>query len=449
MKVLLLLLLLPLTLAIHDAKNIVGPLSFPDTIDLKGFQLTGDAILDTNRIVLTPKPVISSSDEAGLKIDGALWTAHPQQLGKFTTEFTLRSVGNYGKTGAELDIFLVESISDDLATFTGIKIQIDSNGETGSAIKSYLSDGSSVHDSNKFFSSCLFAYQGSQVPMIVKLSYDLKTLKLTIDNKICFESDQIKLDLGKIHLGVVGSSPKDVLKYEQFEVLKLKTYDEVWAEDSQQLLPQAKPVSNVQLFREQQQRLREKSQESLESKETHDSKDSPYDTLVNELLAKLDSLGTGSGAASQSNLVNMNTNKQLTEITKVIKVLQEKHNDLSQTLTLLVQSVLKVEAKVNALEGASSDYLGRMGSFDTRLLQFNSFMNFQKEANGVELSKLNSILGILQDLEGHGKQDKFHDKIDSLSSFMKFVLIPIFIVLIVLFMAVYRLRNDIKHSKIL
>ncbi|GMF04696.1 unnamed protein product [[Candida] boidinii] len=163
----------------------------------------------------------------------------PKSLNDFSFEITMRSLGNYGKfTNAGISFWLLDSKfnsnNNNLQNFNGpqifkgLQILIDTNTASDySSVKFYLNDGTKPIDLNQdAIGIYALNYQDSQVPLTLKFGYKIneKWLKLTIDNKLLFESTDIDLSslLNNENLKIGITCQTDKSKHEQFEILRLK-----------------------------------------------------------------------------------------------------------------------------------------------------------------------------------------------------------------------------------
>lgn len=247
--------------------NVVVPdpkYSLPDLLTVKSIPNSWNAIdqttLEEGRIILTPKQ----------NSKGSLWLKSPVKLGEaFTIEWTVRSVKYVGKSTGGISFWLISSdnkkdssLYNGPAQFNGFQILVDNNSPLGPSVRGLLNDGSIKLDQqtiyDKSFASCLMGYQDSSVPITLRLSYseNLESsnnyfLKLQIDNRVCFQTNKIKLPLdsysnnGQFNIGVTADNANTD---ESFEVLQMKYYDSV-IEDvlipNVNSMPQPKMIAKV------------------------------------------------------------------------------------------------------------------------------------------------------------------------------------------------------------
>lgn len=236
----------------HSLDNLLKVLEIPSHWVAKD-----QTTLDEGRVMLTPKQ----------KSKGSLWLADPVKLqGEFTIEWTVRSVNYEGSSTGGLSFWFISSDNkadgsfyDGPSSFNGLQVLVDNNSPLGQSVRGVLGDSSakytkeSVHD--KAFASCLMGYQGTSVPVTMRLSYSesLSTtgrsqLKLQVDNRVCFQTDKIVFprdtlaNNGAYHIGVTADNGNTA---ESFEVLRMEYYDSVVEEA---LAPNTKEMSQPRMI---------------------------------------------------------------------------------------------------------------------------------------------------------------------------------------------------------
>ncbi|SMN18576.1 similar to Saccharomyces cerevisiae YFL048C EMP47 Integral membrane component of endoplasmic reticulum-derived COPII-coated vesicles, which function in ER to Golgi transport [Maudiozyma saulgeensis] len=213
--------------------------------------------LEEGRIILTPKK----------QSKGSLWLKSSVKLEKeFTIEWTVRSVNYEGDSTGGMALWFISSekmkdtsLYNGPAKFNGLQILVDNNGPLGQSIRGQLSDGSILFKKegiyDKSFGSCLMGYQGTSVPVTIRLSYseslvssNNNMLKLQVDNRVCFQTNKINLPRDAIAnngLYNVGITADNGNTDESFEVLKMKYYDTV-TEDA--LIPNVKAMGQPRMI---------------------------------------------------------------------------------------------------------------------------------------------------------------------------------------------------------
>lgn len=171
----------------------------------------GSGELNEGRYILTTKE----------SLFGEVWGNNLFNEKEFTFEVTLRSLGYHGKNvGSGLYIYLVEDAGM-LDQFKGLKIAFVNDGQP--SVRVYLGDGTRSTAMNDFIGSYHVEYQDSNVPVTLKFGYGDGMMKMTIDNKLMFETNKINFPVNNMRIGVVGDSRGE--HAEQYELLRFKAYD--------------------------------------------------------------------------------------------------------------------------------------------------------------------------------------------------------------------------------
>lgn len=236
----------------HSLDKLLTTLEIP-----KHWTAKEQTILEEGRVILTPKT----------NSKGSLWLVDPVKLGSdFTIEWTIRSVNYEGASAGGLSLWFIssdytkdKSLYDGPATYNGLQVLVDNNSPLGQSVRGVLSDGSakvstdSVH--NSAFASCLMGYQGTSVPLTMRLSYTeslpatgRSQLKLQVDNRVCFQTDKIILpkdgasNNGAYHIGITADNAKTP---ESFEVLRMQYFDSLVEEA---LAPNTKEMAQPRMI---------------------------------------------------------------------------------------------------------------------------------------------------------------------------------------------------------
>ncbi|OBA15220.1 uncharacterized protein OGAPODRAFT_39429, partial [Ogataea polymorpha] len=218
--------------------------SFPDLVSVKSlselqnnWQMYGDVEFSEGRVILTPAPSLLQKATREIT-SGAAWSINKISSDSFSLQFTFRSVGAFGFTGAGLSLWLLDQDpGSDTSNFggplqySGLQILLDANEQDlGPVFRVYVNDGSrKINLAQDYLGAYTYSFQDSQVPSTLKLGYENRKLKITCDNKLLFETDAINLDpyLKNMRVGITAASSKDAKKAEQFEILMFKFFDKV------------------------------------------------------------------------------------------------------------------------------------------------------------------------------------------------------------------------------
>lgn len=497
----------------HNMETPYDPISLPDLIsvskldDLKNiFIFAGDSILENGRIILTPSPKSSQEDstsDSQLQ-KSSMWLTNdilPKTLNDFSFEVTLRSLGSYGKfTNAGIAIWLLDSKfngnNNDLQNFNGprifkgLQILIDTNTASEySSVKFYLNDGTKQIDLNQdAIGIYALNYQDSQVPLTLKFGYKMneKWFKLTIDNKLLFETSDIDLSslLNNDNLKIGVTCQTDKLKHEQFEILRLKGYnyiveslisdqtESLFSLHAQESLDDLKRVRNGDStfnknnnknnhdsstlnFLDKQNELKD----NLNNNKLINDLNLKLDNLQNEISNSLNSLSMAAATLNGGNN-NVQANKQLFDLSKSIKNLNENlgnyHSQFSKNYEDLKSQNEILNRKYDLLIESLNSQSKLIEKFDERFLYFSQMFDKQFKNNEFlndNLNKLNDKYSSSNDNNKNNLADSAIEEVEifikSISYYIKIILIPILVVLLLLAGLVYRLRSDIKHSKVL
>lgn len=198
----------------------------------------GHTQLKEGRIVLTP-------DENSY---GSLWLK-PIPINdveaSFTLQWTFRSINYIGPSNGGISFWLLMNTGDEKGEdmdadlwpkkFNGLQILIDNSGPYGESVRVLLSDMAESIEladvDQHSFAQCLLGYQDASVPTTLRLSYnhENRLLKLQINNKICFQTQRVKLwdnNNNKVKIGVTANNygVNGVLNDESFEILQMKLF---------------------------------------------------------------------------------------------------------------------------------------------------------------------------------------------------------------------------------
>ena len=455
-------------------KNEISDLSIPDLPKLKNIQAIkdtwvakGSAKFFEGRVILTPKPTISSNIERQITV-GSLWSKsykNAPSLSEIEFQLTLRSLGKVGDTGAGISFFVVnddekQSSAYDYngyggpSRYTGLQITFDTNDrKLGSVIKVFMNDGTkNIQLQNDYIGAYKYEYQNSNVPVTVKVGYFKDWLKITADNKLLFESNQINLDSliksQALHIGVTAASRKDVGSYEQFELLRLKAYNKVTAElkaDCRQNLLATHNGNVVKLERK------------VESQEKHkeNARISDSDKSVSDLYSKLSDIqnylvdrqivqdGSASSEISASVLsdarqIKALLNKMIDSTNNVFRHVEQsnKRFDELEARYDKLQQLMQQHSRI--LENVESISRNQEKNIKQHVEQFSQTMD--NKVQGMQHEYLSRVSMPNPELEA---------KLNKLASVVKFVLLPVAILCCIILLLVNRIRHDIKHAKVL
>lgn len=428
-------------------------------------------------ILLTWQPVQNVQLDTGRllfpKSTGGIWSI--PHLAGTRDEWTIETVFRYSGSAANsndaaknngLAFWLVDSDhSRDSANFggpsqfDGFQFLVNNNEQPGLAI--YASDGShKAHNSlSASIGDCAFNYLDSQVPFTLRVSY-LKTkqwFKVQVDNNLCFKTDAIVLgeDVNDFKFGVTANIDPSTADF--FELLGLNVWSHLTADaiDDHGLMvdgqlkveyktvtagdpgqtadPILGKVSLMERIKQQRQQVL-RDQIERENGPTHGaSSDGAFEALSDKLQSLEEAI----------NLFSRSSNARL---------LEESISDLKQ-IQVQQQQVLA------GLQNSFTEFKSTIANHNAEIVQTISKINqkligevreqqysFDEIGKKVELLMLNHKEINYQYQRGPSDGTGASDV---LSAIIKWVLVPVFVVLLLLAFAVHRLRRDIKHAKLL
>lgn len=423
---------------------------------------SGDTEYDEGRIILTPKPKhIVPKDETGVQL-GSIWSAHSPatQLDSFTVELTIRSLGSFGLTNAGISLFLVDEGSANLgqsnfggpAVFKGLQLLVNMDEKLGPVLRVYLNDGKNINIAADYLGAYRYEYQGSHVPLTMKVAYENKFLKVTCDNKLLFQTDKVNLSSllsSNVKLGIAASSPKNLRYHEQFEILKLTSYDSATAdmkdENDESLVAKhadaldSRDGTGAAKFLQQQQKLRERL---VTHKPKADEGSSSPSSSTNEELeyirASLDSLVILVQKNGQARLL-----EELSQLSNTIET-------MSQGFGLL-QDQFEILNKYTELSNMYKKQFDLLDNYDTTLRSFDKVLQSQLKSTDNLDSKLSTLSSYYSSSMKENSNSDLGgaDSIGKLKSLIYMIFLPLLALLALVALWIHRLRNDIKHSKVL
>ncbi|KAI1125200.1 legume-like lectin family protein [Nemania abortiva] len=220
------------TTATAHAQFLVGELSFGYTgrindrgeASVPGFSVQGTPNFPeilSNKVILTP-PVPGNTR-------GAAWADQPNQYREWVADVDFRVNGGERGSG-NLNIWLARRGSQEIGSssiytvgrFDGLALVIDQHGGSAGMIRGFLNDGTtdfrSHHSVDSLaFGHCYYAYRNLGRPSQIKLRQTAQAFKVEVDNRLCFESDQITIPPG-YQFGITAASADNP---DSFEVFKL------------------------------------------------------------------------------------------------------------------------------------------------------------------------------------------------------------------------------------
>ncbi|RCK63409.1 Protein EMP46 [Candida viswanathii] len=425
--------------------------------DINNWEISDDIQFDNGRLLLGQSSYI--------------WGKYkiPTQNKQWTIELVFRSSGldadkAYSENG--LTVWLLNDNGGRISPsnkFDGFKLEINNREQPG--LKLYNNDGSQeiTTDLNHALGQCKFQYLESDVPFTLRVSYEEnRWFKIQMDNNLCFKTDKIKIPFNDVLLGVTSDvSPKSK---EQYEILGLRTWERITEDaiDDHGLMvgdeiridvknqvqsdPGAKPGQIRESLMERAQRVRQemlkKQREEEEAQQKQGGGGSNSDGSLDLILSKLNNL-----EISVNTLNNLEEDAEIIAINNKIKELNDAQEALKSTVVDTKQAVVDLQ---QTLVKQYSQMLDAIGQLNQKVIG-----EVREQHSGMEeLSKkvdllMNNHKEISYQYQAAKDTESAQGKGTTVDTLMKWVLFPLMLVLLVLVVFVYRLRHDIKHSKLL
>ncbi|CAI5755858.1 unnamed protein product [Candida verbasci] len=449
MKFLILLLqLISITLAIVPNVNHI-PENKKEQNPLK-FESTEKSLSLPNLLTIDSKSQISNYDlsktinydNGRLLLDknGVMWSKNTLPQDEFTIEVDFRSTGRIEDLQFlenQLSIILAENIQS-FDKFDGFKFLINNQEQEG--LKIFNNDGSKTLNNliDESIGDCKFRYLESNVPFTIRISYKRSEswFKVQIDNNLCFKTNRIQIpNNSKLRLGVFSIINRSSI--EEFEILNVKVWDhliedaiddhglmndgEVKVEfktivvEESQATDAIKPEYKRESLMEKAQKQRQESMQVQDFNVLKKLQDLEYQQ--NEKIDKLIQI---------QNELNSNLQNQKKELQQLFTT---QYAEILSSISTLNQKLIgEVREQHFGMEELSKKV--------DLLMNNHKEIAYQYEKNQIQQQQ----------------QQQQHIQVPTSSVFdslIKWILVPLLIILIILVIFVYRLRHDIKHSKLL
>lgn len=452
LKYLLIALILRVAIAIvPESVTSIGTLSLPnllevnDIFDLENAWSFYNGIrFDTGRLLLG-------------KLGGSIWSKNRMTKAdnEWTIEFMFRSSGRsqdlvFSETNG-LSLFLAQSPNTkDFSNFGGPSefdgFQFLLNNKEKQGLKIYANDGKKRIENSldNVIGNCEFPYINSQVPFTIRVSYSAskQVFKVQMDNNLCFKTDKIKIPSNSYHIGVAGNvSPASE---EVFEVLLLNYWDHLTEDaiDDHGLISDGELKVAVR-------KVVEHEEEKKQEQEFH-SPAAIRESLMERNRKYREQI------QQPNNQVPINDNGVLSQL-----ILQTE---------LIASRLDKMEASIKSIKVSNSP---DSSSYDTSSLDdFKETLSKQYMELLESIAKLNQkVIGEVREqqftieeltkkvdvLMANHKEINFHtskeagkvNTYEASGNILRFTLFVIIVILIILAIGFYRLRHDVKHSKLL
>lgn len=412
-----------------------------DVLDAPSWSISGNAKFENGRIIMT----------TGQNTHSYLTNDYELAYDSWTVESIFRSMGDYGQTSSSFTLSLTNEHSNadssffgSSSIFKGLKVVVDSDSKDGSSVHAYLNDGTIDFSKltkeqlySKSFGSCLLSYQESQVPTTLRISSYAGIFLVQVNNKVCVQTKSIKIPKTyKISLNAFTSSSSQ----EIFELFRLKTYGGVISEiieNQGKTAPRAnKAETNKHTITEPEIEVNkpEIKPNNLQLSEflstIEDIQKSNDELLIyfQKFEDKINELSKISASEPKGRPELSHIAEQSTNIQKLVTSLNG-FNDKFQ----------KIEAKLINFDGILKSEIDSLAS---RIDQIHDFISGLKDHNKL-INGLNNNINYLVKAE---KENQTNLAISNLISGLKYLLLPILLVITVLSFYTYSLRHEIKQK---
>ena len=445
-------------------EQVLESLSLPNLLTIDSISRisnyeTSSVIFDQGRILMNKQ--------------GALFSKSFIPSKEFTAEIVFRSSGKsqdiqFSDNG--LNIWLLDDRkSQSLDQYDGLKFAINNVDIQG--LKIFNNDGTNNVDNGLDVSigDCQFRYLESDVPFTLRISYSDKWFKVQVDNNLCFKTDKIKLPQNQnFKLGVTSNTNSQ--SQETFEILAIKVWDKLTEDalDDHGLMVEGelkvdvkKIVDGSQQIQDEdhvkprviRESLMERARKHREEMERAQNLDiSNIGSQNNDFLLILDKLNhleylvndlpnsyNPSSQGTKNDQVGGALSQSQNDITNAIKETRDTINGLKETFVQqyaqLLQAVSDLNHKVIGEVREQHYGMEEIGKKVDLLMSEHKEVQHQYKKQSEQMGQKSAHVV--------SPSDSTFDKL------IKWILIPLMIVLLALVVFVYRLRHDIKHSKLL
>lgn len=373
--------------------------------------------------------------------NGVIWSI-PRLAGstnEWTIEYTIRSNGLKSQEGPyssinDLSFWLVtdsiDEVDDEHIKFDGFRIAVNNHQKSG--LKLFTSDGSKLMkaDLEDTIGNCLFNYYDSQVPLTVRLSYSSEKnwFKVQVDNNLCLKTDKIKIPTTNpdFRFGITTTSASQ----EEWELFKLNLWSYVTpdAQDDRALILSS-PIRIVKQDGEQQDFNRASLMERGRNQQT-----------------EIEGQKAPQGQIAQQ----WSSYDVLAKISAIESKLQSKDGEISKKYNSLESFIEILKSDISTLkERFTSQQMELLGAIQNT----NDMLLAQLKESHYETTQLTKKLDLLLESREETSQfNTFNNKLNppkSVDTVIYWILIPIVVGVIVAALSIYKLRKEIKRSKLL
>ncbi|KAI0118609.1 legume-like lectin family protein [Nemania sp. FL0031] len=354
-----------------SAQFLVSELSFGYTgrindrgeASVPGFSIQGTPNFPeilSNKVILTP-PVPGNTR-------GAAWADQPNQYREWVADVDFRVNGGERGSG-NLNIWLARSGSQEIGSasiytvgrFDGLALVVDQHGGSAGMIRGFLNDGTtdfrSHHSVDSLaFGHCYYAYRNLGRPSQIKLRQTAQAFKVEVDNRLCFESDQITIPPG-YQFGITAASADNPDSFEIFKLVVMTDNLDAKAQPGQQQQQQQQQQQNDgQTQAKAQTSYGRGNQNNNNNNRNSGRSDDDFDDSLPDTSA--DSITSSKAQFADLHNRLQSVNHHLSTIFRqaagMNNMMEKRHEETSQMINDLRQSLSKLE-KLDKLEWITSE----------------------------------------------------------------------------------------------
>ncbi|KAK6453856.1 concanavalin A-like lectin/glucanase domain-containing protein [Scheffersomyces xylosifermentans] len=462
-------------------------LSLPNLLqvdDLKeleeNWEIFGDLKLDTGRLLIG-KPA------------AAIWAIPYLENTQtdWTIELTFRSTGTASKDlqfdeSNGLSFWLINTdnslplIPQNMGNFGGPSqydgFQFVVNNKDIYGLKIYNNDGTKTftNDINEAIGSCAFNYLDSQIPFSLRISYSdsQKWFKVQVDNNLCFKTDKIKFpnELNDLAFGVSASIDKS--SNEVFEILGLNVWHKITndAIDDHGLMSDGQVQVVVTEVEQPSEFVKPSAiRESLmeRNRKYHEEIEKQRSGAIEEAGQEEKTVFAKTEESDSKLLLSLtDISKRLTQLDFKLDTLEKSESYEFENVKLQLEKLKNIQDEqkhiVANLEKSVEDFKTTITQHYSQMLSAVSKLNervigeVREQQFGLDdlSKKVDLLMSHHRDIANQYQQysETTNNGLDFASivnSIVRWFLIPVVIALLALTILVYRLKHDIKHSKLL
>ncbi|KAI0543855.1 legume-like lectin family protein [Xylaria curta] len=324
--------------------------------NVPGFTIQGNPNVPeilSNKLILTPPHPGNTR--------GAVWADEPNQYREWVADVDFRVNGGERGSG-NLNIWLARRGGQDIGSasiytvgkFDGLALVVDQHNGAAGMIRGFLNDGTvdfkSHHSVDSLaFGHCYHVYRNLGRPSQIKLRQTGNDFKVLIDDRLCFESDQITIPPG-YQFGITAASADNPDSFEVFKLVVMTGDLAAKVQEGSSSQQQQNNGQNQARAQTSYGRTPNQVRNNAQSDDAFDD-DSPPDTSADSIT---------SSKAQFADLHNrlQSVNHHLSTIFRqgagMNNMAEKRHEETSRMINDLKQSLSKIE-KLDKLEWITSE----------------------------------------------------------------------------------------------